>query len=187
MHDSGEKKRQNNTSHSTVSKIMILEINSIENLTKDNASYILWCFIFVSTQSYWFIVSFSWEICEYLWPVTYMSIYAYIVKANIMSWRALWKWYRYSLFTGKQFILKAVKLADVEKTNYPIFLNLNDISPGSSHPSIQRGARSLTGDLPTTAPSPLTFEFWKLFPTLLYCLWLYWQWSVKYQLNTLQL
>ena len=29
---------------------------------------------------------------------------------------------------------------------------LNDISPGSSHPSIQCDARSLTGDLPTTAP-----------------------------------
>ena len=57
------------------------------------------------------------------------------------------------------------------------FFNLNDISPGSSHPSIQRGARPLTGDLPTTAPSPLTFEFWKPFPTLLYCLWLYCQWK----------
>ena len=55
------------------------------------------------------------------------------------------------------------------------FFNLNNISPGSSHPSIQRGARPLTGDLPTTAPSSLTFEFWKLFPTLLYCLWLYFQ------------
>ena len=51
--------------------------------------------------------------------------------------------------------------------------NLNSISPGSSHPSIQRGARPLTGDLPTTAPSPMTFEFWKLFPNLMYCLWLY--------------
>ena len=53
--------------------------------------------------------------------------------------------------------------------------NLNNISPGRSHPSIQRGARPLTGDLPTTAPSQLTFEFWKLFPILSYCLWLYCQ------------
>ena len=50
------------------------------------------------------------------------------------------------------------------------FFNLSDISPRSSHPSIQRGVRPLTGDLPTTVPSPLTFEFWKLFPTLLCCL-----------------
>ena len=54
-----------------------------------------------------------------------------------------------------------------------LLFNFNSISPGSSHPSIQRGARPLTGDLPTTAPSPMPFEFWKLFPTLMYCLWLY--------------
>ena len=40
------------------------------------------------------------------------------------------------------------------------FFNLNDISPGSSHPSIQCDARSLTGDLPTTAP--LTTDLWIL-------------------------
>ena len=53
------------------------------------------------------------------------------------------------------------------------FFYLNSISPGRSHPSIQRGARPLTGDLLTNAPSPMNFEFWKLFPTLMYCLWLY--------------
>ena len=40
------------------------------------------------------------------------------------------------------------------------FFNLNDISPGSSHPSIQCDVRSLTGDLPTTAP--LTTDLWIL-------------------------
>ena len=43
---------------------------------------------------------------------------------------------------------------------FVFFFNLNSISPGSSHPSIQRGVRPRTGDLPTTAPSL------KLFPTL---------------------
>ena len=62
-----------------------------------------------------------------------------------------------------------------QTNNLNSFFNLNDISPGSSHPSIQRGVMPLTDDLPTTAPSPLTFEFWKLFPTLSYCLWLYCQ------------
>ena len=53
------------------------------------------------------------------------------------------------------------------------FFFRDSISPGSSHPSIQCGARPLTGDLPTTAPSPVTFEIWKLSPTLMNCLWLY--------------
>ena len=66
----------------------------------------------------------------------------------------------------------------------PQWVNLNDISPGISHPLIQCGARPLTGDLPTTAPSPLTFEFWKHFLILLYCLCLYCRWSAKSQLNT---
>ena len=47
------------------------------------------------------------------------------------------------------------------------FFNLNDISPGNSHPSIQCDARSLTGDLPTTAP--LTTDLWIL-KTLSYCI-----------------
>ena len=40
--------------------------------------------------------------------------------------------------------------------HHKTFFNLN-ISPGSSHPSTQRGARPLTGDLPTTASPPETF------------------------------
>ena len=43
---------------------------------------------------------------------------------------------------------------------YYFFLNWNDISPGSSHPSIQHGARPLTGDLPITGP--LTTDLWIL-------------------------
>ena len=40
------------------------------------------------------------------------------------------------------------------------------ISPGRSYPSIQRGGKPLMGDLPITVPSPVTFEFGKLWPTL---------------------
>ena len=43
---------------------------------------------------------------------------------------------------------------------FKFFFNSNDISPGSSHPSIQRGARPLTGDLPITGP--LTTDLWIL-------------------------
>ena len=39
-------------------------------------------------------------------------------------------------------------------------------APGSSYPSIQRSMEPLTGDLPITVPSPVTFEFWKLLLTL---------------------
>ena len=63
------------------------------------------------------------------------------------------------------FICTIIKLVINMFFFFFFFFIFNDISPGSSHPSIQRGARPLTGDLPTTAPSPLTFEFWKLFPT----------------------
>ena len=43
----------------------------------------------------------------------------------------------------------------------------NSMSPGSSHPSIQRGAKPLTGDLSITVPSSVTFKFWKLWPTFI--------------------
>ena len=45
------------------------------------------------------------------------------------------------------------------------FFYLNDISPGSSHPSIQCDARSLTGDLPTTAPLTTAPAFARLTPS----------------------
>ena len=47
------------------------------------------------------------------------------------------------------------------------FFFLSSMSPGSSHPSIQRGAKPLTGDLPITVPSSVTFKFGKLWPTFI--------------------
>ena len=47
------------------------------------------------------------------------------------------------------------------------FFFLNSMSPGSSHPLNQRGAKPLTGDFLITVPSSVTFKFWKLWPTFI--------------------
>ena len=62
-------------------------------------------------------------------------------------------------------LLKAKPKRQPSLGSMPIFFN--SMSPGSSHPSIQRGAKPLTGDLSITVPSSVTFKFWKLWPTFI--------------------
>ena len=85
-----------------------------------------------------------------LWRANFIQMLFY---SHVMQY------YKSLLFICKPFVINRRRIAIWTLHFLYIFFNLNDISTGSSHSSIQSGARPLTGDLPTTAPLPLTFEF----------------------------